>query len=90
MVSDLKSTCSFCYWYPIFKEDSLNATIIHVTNDVLKYLEHDKFLLPLETTVSSLKGSQWNDGSPVTSEGEVFVDFLYSKGTICAGRMKLD
>ncbi|XP_032673362.1 cell division cycle protein 123 homolog [Odontomachus brunneus] len=70
MVSDLRSTCSFCCWYPIFKEDSLKATIVYVTNDVLKYLQHDKFVLPLETIQSLPKSSQWSDGLPVTSEGE--------------------
>ncbi|EFN77361.1 cell division cycle protein 123 homolog isoform X1 [Harpegnathos saltator] len=71
MVSGLKSACSFSCWYPIFKEDSLKATILHVPDDILKYLEHDKFMLPLETTRSSLKDSEWSDGSPVTSENEM-------------------
>lgn len=60
----------------------MKATIVHVTNDVLKYLQYDKFVLPLETTQSLPKSSQWSDGLPVTSEGEVFVDSLHIKRTI--------
>ncbi|XP_014475690.1 PREDICTED: cell division cycle protein 123 homolog [Dinoponera quadriceps] len=71
MVSGWKSTCSFSHWYPIFRDDTLKATILHVPSDILKYLEHDKFVLPLETMRLSLpKNSEWSDGSPVTSEGE--------------------
>ncbi|KAG5311211.1 CD123 protein, partial [Acromyrmex insinuator] len=70
MVNDLKLECSFSSWYPIFKKDSLEARILHIPDEVLKYLEHDTFVLPLEATKSLPKDSEWADGSPVTCEEE--------------------
>ncbi|KAG5307544.1 CD123 protein, partial [Pseudoatta argentina] len=68
MVNDLKLECSFSSWYPIFKKDSLEARILHIPDEVLKYLEHDTFVLPLEAAKSLPKDSEWADGSPVTCE----------------------
>lgn len=70
MVSDLKPECSFPSWYPIFKKDSLKTTILDIPDDVLKYLEHDAFVLPLEATKSLPENAEWIDGSPVTGEEE--------------------
>lgn len=70
MVNDLKLECSFSSWYPTFKKDSLEARILHVPNEILKYLEHDAFVLPLEATRSLSEDSEWADGSPVTYEEE--------------------
>lgn len=77
MVNDLKLECSFSSWYPTFKKDSLEARILHVPNEILKYLEHDAFVLPLEATRSLSEDSEWADGSPVTYEEEVFIIILY-------------
>lgn len=71
MVSDLKPECSFSCWYPTFKKDSLEATILDIPDDVLKYLEHDAFMMPIEAVRSLAENSEWTDGSPVTSEEEV-------------------
>lgn len=73
MVNDLKLKCSFSSWYPTFKKDSLKARILHVPDEVLKYLEYDTFVLPLEAARSLPEDSEWTDGSPVTCEEEVFI-----------------
>ncbi|XP_011876156.1 PREDICTED: cell division cycle protein 123 homolog [Vollenhovia emeryi] len=70
MVNDLKLECSFSSWYPTFKKDSLEARILRIPDEVLKYLEHDTFILPLEATGSFPDSSEWADGSPVTREEE--------------------
>lgn len=78
MVSDLKPECSFSCWYPTFKKDSLEATILDIPDNVLKYLEHDAFMMPIEAVRSLAENSEWTDGSPVTSEEEVLY-FLFEK-----------
>ncbi|XP_071560124.1 translation initiation factor eIF2 assembly protein [Temnothorax nylanderi] len=70
MVNDLKLECSFSSWYPTFKKDSLEARILHIPDEVLKYLEYDTFVLPLEAAGSLPEDSEWADGSPVTCEEE--------------------
>jgi len=75
MVNDLKLECSFSSWYPIFKKDSLEARILHIPDEVLKYLEHETFVLPIEAARSLPEDSEWADGSPVTCEEEVFILF---------------
>lgn len=79
MVSDLKPECSFSCWYPTFKKDSLEATILNIPDDVLKYLEHDAFVMPIEAVKSLEKNSEWTDGSPITGEEEVI--FFYLKNS---------
>lgn len=76
MVNDSKLECSFSSWYPTFKKNSLEAKILHVTDEVLKYLEHDTFVLPLEVAKSLPENSEWADGSPVTREEEVFINIF--------------
>ncbi|XP_015434001.1 PREDICTED: cell division cycle protein 123 homolog [Dufourea novaeangliae] len=68
MISDLKPECSFPSWYPQFRKDSLKATILHIPNKVLEYLEHDAFLLPVEATKEPIETLEWADGSPVIHE----------------------
>ncbi|XP_076276157.1 translation initiation factor eIF2 assembly protein [Lasioglossum baleicum] len=68
MVSNLKPECSFPSWYPQFCKDSLEATILRIPNDVLKYLEDDAFFLPVETTKEPSESGVWADGSPVLNE----------------------
>lgn len=68
MVNNLKPECSFASWYPQFRKDSLTATILDIPEEVLKYLEHDAFILPIEATNSGLQNSEWLDGSPVINE----------------------
>ncbi|XP_076675659.1 translation initiation factor eIF2 assembly protein isoform X2 [Andrena cerasifolii] len=68
MVSSLKYECSFSSWYPQFHKDSLKATILHIPNNVLEYLEHDAFLMPVEATNTALQNDKWADGSPVLDE----------------------
>ncbi|XP_029034365.1 cell division cycle protein 123 homolog [Osmia bicornis bicornis] len=74
MVNNLKPECSFASWYPQFRKDSLNATILDIPEEVLKYLEHDAFILPIEATNSGLQNPEWLDGSPVINE-EQSLDF---------------
>lgn len=68
MVADLKSECSFCSWYPKFTKEALESVILPIPEDVLKYLEHDAFLLPVEATNDTICNSEWADGSPVVNE----------------------
>lgn len=76
MVNILKPECSFTSWYPLFYKDSLKATIIYIPDEVLKYLEHDAFILPLEATNSiHLQNTEWMDGSPVIND-EVNLKFI--------------
>lgn len=73
MVNDLKVKCSFSSWYSTFKKDSLEAKILHIPDEVLKYLEHDTFVLPVEAARALPEDSEWADGLPVTCEEEVFI-----------------
>ncbi|XP_076620420.1 translation initiation factor eIF2 assembly protein [Colletes latitarsis] len=68
MVSGLKSECSFLSWYPQFRKNSLEASILHIPNEVLEYLQHDAFVLPVEATNDVLENAEWTDGSPVVNE----------------------
>ncbi|KAH0955350.1 hypothetical protein HN011_004828 [Eciton burchellii] len=70
MVSDLKLECSFSSWYPIFEKDSLEAKILQIPDDVLKYLEHDEFVLPIEAMKLLPENAKWMDGAPVADEEE--------------------
>lgn len=74
MVSSLKYECSFSSWYPQFRKDSLKATILRIPDNVLEYLEHDAFLMPVEATNTALQNDKWADGSPVLDEE---VDLIY-------------
>lgn len=78
MVNSLKPECSFTSWYPLFSKDSLRATIIHIPDEVLKYLEHDAFVLPVEATDSTLQNTEWMDGSPVVND-EVGLKCVHKK-----------
>ncbi|XP_015599767.1 cell division cycle protein 123 homolog [Cephus cinctus] len=68
MVNDLKRELSFSVWYPRFTKDSLEAVVLPIPDNVLKYLEHDAFVLPLEAAKSVPYSSEWSDGSPVNQE----------------------
>ncbi|KAF3419824.1 hypothetical protein E2986_08899 [Frieseomelitta varia] len=68
MVNNLKPECSFALWYPLFCKDSLKATIIHIPDEVLKYLKYDAFVLPVEAINSTLQNAEWMDGSPIASD----------------------
>ncbi|XP_076760808.1 translation initiation factor eIF2 assembly protein [Xylocopa sonorina] len=68
MVNSFKPECSFPSWYLQFYKDSLRATIINIPDDVLDYLEHDAFVLPVEATSTTLQNAEWMDGSPVVNE----------------------
>lgn len=68
MVNILKPECSFTSWYPLFCKDSLKATIIYIPDEVLKYLEHGAFILPVEATNTILQNTEWMDGSPVIND----------------------
>lgn len=68
MVNNLKPECSFASWYPLFCKDSLKATIIHIPDEVLKYLEYDAFVLPVEATNSTSQNAEWMDGSPIAND----------------------
>lgn len=76
MVSSLKPECSFSSWYPIFEKISLKATILRIPDEILKYLEHDAFVLPVEATQKLPENSEWADGSLVTGEEKVSFTFF--------------
>ncbi|XP_017879324.1 cell division cycle protein 123 homolog isoform X2 [Ceratina calcarata] len=68
MVNHVKSECSFATWYPQFRKQSLEATILCIPDEVFNYLEHDAFVLPVEATSSTLENTEWTDGTPVANE----------------------
>ncbi|CAL7937204.1 unnamed protein product [Xylocopa violacea] len=68
MVNSFKPECSFASWYREFYKDSLRATILDIPDEVLDYLEHDAFVLPVEATNTTLQNAEWMDGSPVLNE----------------------
>lgn len=68
MVSSLKPECSFPFWYPQLRKISFEATVLRIPNEVLKYLEHDAFVLPVEATNVSRQNDEWTDGSPVVDD----------------------
>lgn len=68
MINHAKSECSFTTWYPQFCKESLEATILSIPDEVLNYLKHDAFVLPVEATSSTLENAEWMDGTPVANE----------------------
>ncbi|XP_051171244.1 cell division cycle protein 123 homolog [Leptopilina boulardi] len=68
MVNNVEAECSFTKWYPIFSKDSLEAIILPLPPEILKYLEHDTFVLPIEATTSIKCNTEWSDGSLVTED----------------------
>lgn len=86
-MNNVEAECSFENWYPIFSKDSLDAVVLQLPFEVLKYLAHDKFVLPIEATTDiKSKNIEWSDGSSVSHDfSEVFrykfiyiIYFLYS------------
>lgn len=66
MVASLKEECSFSNWYHVFEKISLEAEIVEIPSDVMKYLEHDAFLLPIEATRNATSAeTEWSDGTAV-------------------------
>lgn len=63
MINNFQPEFSFCSWYKQFKKCSLVATVIPIPDDVLKYLQYDIFLLPLEAIKHSSSDNEWNDSS---------------------------
>lgn len=67
MVSS-KAVCSISSWYPEFSKDALDTVILPLSDDILKYLEHDAFILPVEATNDKICESEWTDGLPVNHD----------------------
>ncbi|KAK0096980.1 hypothetical protein PV326_003700 [Microctonus aethiopoides] len=67
MVSS-KAECSISSWYPEFSKDALDTIILPLSDDILKYLEHDAFILPVEATNNKNCESEWADGLPVNHD----------------------
>ncbi|XP_043675683.1 cell division cycle protein 123 homolog [Vespula pensylvanica] len=61
MINNLQPEFSFCSWYKQFIKCSLVATIIQIPDEILKYLEYDMFLLPLEAIKHNSSDNEWND-----------------------------
>lgn len=69
MMNNVEAECSFENWYPIFSKDSLDAVVLQLPFEVLKYLAHDKFVLPIEATTDiKSKNIEWSDGSSVSHD----------------------
>lgn len=73
MKSDFSpAECSFSKWYPKFSKNASKAVILPLPEEIIKYLEHDAFLLPLEAANDkSTVGTEWSDGSTVDANDEV-------------------
>lgn len=76
MINNLQPEFSFCSWYKQFMRCSLVATIIQIPDEILKYLEYDMFLLPLEAIKHNSSDNEWNDSS--SQNDEVFCIFFYN------------
>lgn len=74
MINNLQPEFSFCSWYKQFIKCSLVATIIQIPDEILKYLEYDMFLLPLEAIKHNSSDNEWNDS---LQNDEVFYIFYY-------------
>ncbi|XP_034944748.1 cell division cycle protein 123 homolog [Chelonus insularis] len=70
MVNLSKAECSISSWYPIFVKDSLDTEILPIPEDVLKYLESDPFILPVEVTDNKISHLKWEDGSSVNDDSQ--------------------
>lgn len=68
MVNNVEAECSFDNWYKSFSKESLEAIILPLTAEILKYLEHDAFILPKEATSKIACNSEWSDGASVTED----------------------
>ena len=68
MVNNVQAECSFSTWYPYFSKDSLEAIILPLPDDILKYLEQDAFILPAEATKNIEYNTEWSDGSTMNSD----------------------
>ncbi|XP_043282807.1 cell division cycle protein 123 homolog [Venturia canescens] len=62
MVNNLKEECSIFNWYHIFAKDSLEARLVRMPNEVLEYLQHDAFILPVEASNNISVNTEWSDG----------------------------
>ncbi|XP_014213031.1 cell division cycle protein 123 homolog [Copidosoma floridanum] len=69
-IKGARTACSFCQWYPLFSKNAVEAVILSLPDDVLKYVEHDAFLLPVEaaSNVNLAKDSEWSDGSAICND----------------------
>lgn len=76
-MNNVKMECSFSSWYAAFEKDSFKAKILLIPDDVLKYLEHGAFLLPLEAVKLSPKNSEWTKEPSTINEEEVLILFIY-------------
>lgn len=72
MINNLQPEFSFCSWYKQFKKQSLVATIIPIPDEILKYLEYDVFLLPLEVIKRSSIDNEWADSSVEDEENSEY------------------
>lgn len=45
-----RTACSIVSWYPVFRRDTIKSLIIQLPDEVVKYLEEDGIVLPLEAT----------------------------------------
>ncbi|XP_015517638.1 translation initiation factor eIF2 assembly protein isoform X2 [Neodiprion pinetum] len=58
--------CSFSVWYPLFGKESLEAVTVPIPDEVMAYLEHESFRLPVEArNYSKSCSSRWSDGTLV-------------------------
>ncbi|XP_015187680.1 PREDICTED: cell division cycle protein 123 homolog [Polistes dominula] len=73
MINNFQPEFSFCSWYNQFKKCSLVATVIPISDDVLKYLQYDPFVLPLEAIIHSSSDNEWNDSSLQNDEDSEYL-----------------
>lgn len=82
MVNNVQAECSFTAWYPHFSKDSLEAIILPLPDEILKYLEHDAFVLPVEATKNVECTAEWSDGSTVYPDSSEVKKTIYKNNLI--------
>lgn len=58
-----RTECSIATWYPVFRRQTVKSLIIPLPDEVVKYLEEDGIVLPLEATPVLHHTSSRNEGS---------------------------
>lgn len=56
-----RTECSIATWYPVFRRHTVKSLMVPVPDEVIKYLEEDGIVLPLEATPTARHTSSRNE-----------------------------
>ncbi|XP_012253309.2 cell division cycle protein 123 homolog isoform X2 [Athalia rosae] len=67
----MKFNCSFNEWFPFLSKNSIEAVALPIPIEVIEYLEHGTFRLPIEAIAPSTSNeSSWSDGTCLLDNDE--------------------